>query len=72
MSKNKKTFIYIVQSGKSAGARIYRVMRNKPVLLGFAGYRCTAHQEHVKKWLIRKGYISPHHQLGENYSLKAV
>lgn len=72
MSKNRKTFIYVLQFGKDTGARIYRIMKNKPVFLGFVSYRCPYHLTHIQKWLIEKGHIRHTHESGTDYCLKGV
>ena len=50
--KNKKTFIYVVQP-VTLTARVYRVKKNKPILLGAPDIQSvvTAKQD-VVKWLL--------------------
>lgn len=72
MLKNRKTFIYVLQFGKDAGARIYRIMKNKPVFLGFAEYRCRFHVDHISKWLLENDHVKSWHQLGRDFRLKGV
>jgi len=52
MNKNKKTFIYVVQVSTMT-ARVYRIKKNKPILLGVADLQSIGTiKQDVVKWLL--------------------
>lgn len=81
MSKNRKSFFYVLQVPKGSGkkrrvsSRVYRIKRNHPEFLGVVEFKKRAllkHKTIVRTFLIQNGHINREHLPERDYLLSAA